>query len=216
MNKVQTQGFRMTRERTALLAVVFLLAGIPVGWWIRGFQKPMEAGSAKTESVATSAASGAGAGAPSAAQLRQMADAQAAAMVAKLNASPKNRELMTSIGNLYYDAKQYPVAIDYYQRALKETPADASVRTDMGTAYWYMGNADQAIAEFDTALGYEPNNPNTLFNRGLVKWQGKKDAAGAIADWEKLLAKNPTYDGKDKVVEMLAEVKGQAGTRPKS
>jgi tetratricopeptide (TPR) repeat protein len=77
----------------------------------------------------------------------------------------------------------------------------------MATAYWYTGNADVAIAEFNKALSYAPTNPNTLFNLGLVKWQGKKDAAGAIADWEKLLAANPNYEGRDKVEQMLAEVK---------
>ena len=51
------------------------------------------------------------------------------------------------------------------------------MRTDMATAYWYMGNADAAIAEFNTKLTYAPDNPNTLFNLGLVKWQ-RKDGRG--------------------------------------
>jgi tetratricopeptide (TPR) repeat protein len=80
----------------------------------------------------------------------------------------------------------------------------------MATAYWYMGNADTAIAEFNKALTYAPNNPNTLFNLGLVKWQGKKDIDGAVADWKKLLAANPNYQGKDKVEQMMAEAKQQA------
>jgi len=113
------------------------------------------------------------------------------------------------VGNLYYDAKQYPTAVDYYGRALKVNPADVAVRTDMGTGYWYMGEADQAIEEFNKALSYSPNNPNTLFNRGLVEWQGKKDAAGALADWRQLLAVNPDYQAKDQVNQMIAEVKGK-------
>jgi tetratricopeptide (TPR) repeat protein len=105
--------------------------------------------------------------------------------------------------------------VDYYRRTLQITPADADVRTDMGTAYWFQGNADSAIAEFDKALTYAPNNPNTLFNRGLVKWRGKKDGAGALADWNKLLAANPAYDKKTEVDKMIAEVKNQpaAGTK---
>ena len=72
--------------------------------------------------------------------------------------------------------RQYPTAVDYYARALRFRPSDAAVRTDMGTAFWYMGNADTAIAEFNKALAYAPDNPNTLFNLGLVRWKGKKDA----------------------------------------
>jgi len=135
-----------------------------------------------------------------------MADAQAAPLLDKLRADPDNPALLTTIGNLYYDAQQYPTAVDYYGRVLKSKPSDAAVRTDMATAYWYMGNADGAIAEFDKALSYEPNNSNTLFNRGLVKWQGKKDGPGALADWNKLLAVNPNYEAKDKVEQMIADV----------
>jgi tetratricopeptide (TPR) repeat protein len=127
---------------------------------------------------------------------------------------PKSADVLTSIGNIYYDAQQYPVAIDYYGRVLKTKPSDAAVRTDMGTADWFMGNADAAIAEFNKALTYAPTNPNTLFNRGLVKWQGKKDTAGAVADWEKLLAANPHYEARDKVEKMMADAKKQAGIKP--
>ena len=151
-------------------------------------------------------------------QLKAAADNQAAPMIAKLKADPKNVELLTSIGNLYYDAQQYPGAVDYYGRELQIKPSDTAVRTDLATAYWYMGNADTSIAEFNKALTYAPTNPNTLFNLGLVKWQGKHDSAGAIAEWKKLLAANPNYEGKDKVEQMLSDVEKQvaAGSGAKS
>jgi tetratricopeptide (TPR) repeat protein len=97
-------------------------------------------------------------------------------------------------------------------RRLKIAPADAGVRTDMATATWYTGNADAAIAEFNKALTYAPTNPNTLFNLGLVKWKGKADGAGAVADWQRLLAANPNYEQKDKVEAMMAEVKKASGS----
>jgi tetratricopeptide (TPR) repeat protein len=114
--------------------------------------------------------------------------------------------LLTSLGNLYYDAQQYPNAIQFYKRALAIRPADTAIRTDMGTAYWYMGNADLAIAEFDKALADAPDSPNTLFNRGLVNWKGKRDGPGAVADWKHLLAVNPNYEGKEQIDKMMAEV----------
>ena len=61
------------------------------------------------------------------------------------------------------------------------------MRTDLGTAYWYTGDADKAIASFEKALAIRPNHPDTLFNLGIVKWQGKKDPKGAVVAWEKLL-----------------------------
>lgn len=207
----QTLIENWSRERAAFLAVVCLTFGILGGWWIRGFQSPDSA--APASPVATQAP----APQPASANLdrtKAMADGQAAPLLARLQSDPANPDLLTSIGNLYYDAQQYPAAIDYYGRALTVRPTDASVRTDMATAYWYLGNADRALAEFDKALNYAPNNPNTLFNRGLVRWRGKKDAAGAIADWQNLLATNPNYAEKDKVQQLLNEAKGAQSAKP--
>lgn len=199
------------------LAVVCLLLGMAGGWLIRGSQSP-NAAAVEAASAAAPANMGAvGAvpnGQPTPEQLKMMADKQAAPLIEKLKSDPNNPELLASIGNFYYDAQQFPTAVDYYGRALKAKPSDASVRTDMATADWYMGNADAAIAEFNKALTYEPNKPNTLFNRGLVKWQGKMDINGAVADWEKLLATNPSYEGKEKVQQMIAEAKKHSGVKP--
>ena len=198
------------------LAVVCLLLGMAGGWLIRGSQTPV-APTAETASASAPAPSAMGGGMnaqPTPEQLKKMADTQAAPLIEKLKSDPNNPELLAGIGNFYYDAQQYPTAIDYYGRALKTKPADAAVRTDMATAYWYMGNADSAIAEFNKALTYEPNKPNTLFNLGLVKWQGKMDINGAVAEWEKLLKTNPNYEGKDKVEQMIAEAKKHADVKP--
>ena len=197
------------------LAVVCLLLGMAGGWLIRGSQSPTAAAPAMAAGApAPTGMGGAPSAQPTPEQLKQMADTQAAPLIEKLKTDPNNPELLASIGNYYYDAQQYPTAVDYYGRALKAKPSDASVRTDMATAYWYMGNADTAIAEFNKSLTYEPNKPNTLFNLGLVKWQGKMDIKGAVADWEKLLATNPNYEGKDKVEQMIAEAKKHTGVKP--
>lgn len=144
---------------------------------------------------------------PATPRLEDVADAQAAPLLNKLKTNPDDPGLLTSLGNLYYDAQLYPNAIQFYKRALAIRPAETAVRTDMGTAYWYMGNADLAIAEFDKALTFAPDSPNTLFNRGLVRWKGKKDGPGAIADWNQLLAANPNYEGKEQISRMMAEIR---------
>ena len=189
-------------KRAMLLGAVCLAVGLAAGWLIRGWESPV----APTAAASAQAPASTTAPSANAAQLKQQADSQAAPLLEQLKTQPDNADLLTNIGNIYYDAQLYPAAIDYYTRSLKAKPADASVRTDLGTAYWYLGNADSAIAQFDAALTYAPTNANTLYNRGLVKWQGKGDAAGATADWKKLLATNPNYEAKDKVEQMLAQV----------
>jgi tetratricopeptide (TPR) repeat protein len=143
---------------------------------------------------------------PSPQQLKDAAEQQAAPIIEKLKAEPNNPELLATVGNIYYDGKQYAAAIDYYERSLKAQPADTSVRTDLGTAYWYKGDADKAIAEFEMSLTYDPNKADTLFNLGVVKWQGKKDGRGAVAAWQKLLDVNPAYPNKDTVLQLIAQV----------
>jgi tetratricopeptide (TPR) repeat protein len=202
-----------TVRQALLLTAACLMAGIAGGWMLRDFKSPARHGSAQTATLSAPAPATPGPVAPSQlstqpadlARLKAAADAEAAPLLAQLKAAPDNPQLLTSIGDLYYDAQQYPVAIGYYARSLQAQPSDVAVRTDMGTAWWYMGNADSAIAAFNLALTYEPTNPNTLFNLGLVQLQGKHDAASAIANWKKLLAANPDYAGKAQVEQMLAQ-----------
>ncbi|MGA7242894.1 MAG: tetratricopeptide repeat protein [Terracidiphilus sp.] len=202
-----------TTQGALILMAVCLMAGVAGGWAIRGARRTAETDSARSANApqpATTSASAAQTPGPT--RLKSMADNQAGPMILRLKTEPKNTDLLVNIGNLYYDAQEYRLAVDYYRRALQIKPSDAAVRTDMATAYWYLGEADTAIAEFNKALTYAPTNPSTLFNLGLVKWQGKHDSAGAIADWKKLLATNPNYEARDKVQQMLTDVEKQTAT----
>lgn len=195
------------------LAAVCLVVGIAGGWLVRGSQGP---GTAAVQSVAaaTSSQTSPSGSQPTPEEMRRMADKQAEPLLAKLQSDPKNAELLANLGNIYFDTQQFPVAIDYYQKSLTLKPKDASVRTDMATAYWYVGSADTAIAEFNKALVDEPNKANALFNLGVVQWQGKLDVEAALATWQKLLETNPNYENKDKLLDLMAQVKKHAGMKP--
>jgi cytochrome c-type biogenesis protein CcmH/NrfG len=60
----------------------------------------------------------------------------------------------------------------------------------------------------------DPTHPQTLFNLGIVKRDGKQDYAGAVQAWEKLLASNPSYAERDNVKQMLDQLRKQIGTAP--
>jgi cytochrome c-type biogenesis protein CcmH/NrfG len=211
MSNVKKTSNDWTSFQAYALSVLCLVIGLAGGWFIRGSQT--SARPAQAVSAASSQESGVP-GQPTPEQLRHMADKQASPLLDALQQDSSNAELLAKIGNVYYDAQQYPVAIKYYQRALKVQPTDASVRTDMATAYWYTGGADTAISEFNRALADEPNKPNALFNLGVVQWQGKMDIKGALATWQRLLDTNPNYEGKSKVVELMAQVKKHSGIKP--
>src|SRR6185437_11404785 len=143
-------------RRVMLLGAVCLAVGMAAGWLIRGWDST-QAG-AQVNAANTQRAQSTPATASDPTHLKAQADAQAAPQLEQLKAKPEDAALLASIGNLYYDAQQYAIAVDYYGRSLKGNPADAAVRTDLGTAYWYQGNADAAIAQFNQALTYAPNN----------------------------------------------------------
>jgi cytochrome c-type biogenesis protein CcmH/NrfG len=143
-----------------------------------------------------------------------MDKSQATPLLEKLQSDLNNAELLASIGNVYYDTQQYPIAISYYHEALKLQPANTDVRTDMARAYWYTGDADTAMVEFKKSLSYQPNMPNTLFNLGIVEWQGKMDIHGAVDTWQKLLDANPNYEGKDKGMDLIAQAKKHSQVKP--
>jgi len=204
-----------TSVQAYVLAVICLMVGVAVGWLFRGSQSPAGTEPIQTASAAAPAGMGAGTNQqPSPEQMKKMADTTAAPQLEKLKSDPNNPDLLAAIGNIYYDVQIYPTAIEYYQRALNARPEDVPIRTDMATAYWYTGNVDGAIAEFNKALTYDPNKANTLFNLGIVKWQGKMDIDGAVAAWQKLLQTNPNYENKEKVEQMIAQAKKHSGVKP--
>src|SRR5579864_5515605 len=139
-----------------------------------------------------------------------VAEQAAAPLIEVVNKDPKDFDSLVKIGNLYYDGQQFPNAIQYYERALVIHPENPDVRTDMGTAYWYTGNAEKALAAMETSLKYRPGHPQTLFNLGWVRWQGKQDPKGAIEAWQQLLKANPDYPQRQQVEQYIVKAKEHA------
>jgi tetratricopeptide (TPR) repeat protein len=214
-----------TTVQAYTLAVITLAIGIVVGYFARGSAPVSTAG----ESAQTaSAPAGMGNAPMGSAQLPGIGSTQqqeaaspemlaktAEPLLAQLRTNPNDFDTVAKLGNLYYDGKAYPQAIEYYEKALDIQPNNVDVRTDLGTAYWYTGNADKAIASFEKALAIRPNQAATLFNLGIVRWQGKKDPKGAIVAWEKLLQTNPDYPQKDQVQKLIegAKMHGANGSK---
>jgi cytochrome c-type biogenesis protein CcmH/NrfG len=213
---------RWTSTQAYIMAVLCLLVGVAVGYLLRGSvggssaPAPVAAGAEQQQGMPPAAAGGMGQQQqqPTPEQMKAMADKQAEPLLQQLQAKPNDAALLTQVGNLYYDAHVFPVAIDYYQKTLAIDPKNAAVRTDMATAMFYSSDFDHSIAEFDHALKDDPKNGNALFNRGMVKWQGKMDVKGAVADWEQLLKVNPNYEQADKVREFIAQAKKHANIKP--
>ena len=151
---------------------------------------------------------------PSPEQMKHMAEKQAEPLLAQLKDKPNDPQLLYNVGNIYYDTQNYAEAISYYEKSLAQDPKATDVRTDMATAYFYSGDPDKALAEFDVVLKQNPNHANALFNQGMVRWKGKMDVAGAVASWKKLLQVNPNYDRRAEVETFIAQAEKHANLKP--
>lgn len=203
-----TAGANMTwtGPQAYVLAAFCLLLGVALGYLFRGSASPAASASPATATQQESPAQN-----QQAAAAAQAAVAQAAApLLEALNKDPNDYDSLVKLGNIYYDGQLFPAAIQYYERAVALHPENSDVRTDMGTAYWYTGNADKAVAEMQTSLKYRPGHPQTLFNLGWVRWQGKADPKGAVEAWQQLLKANPDYPERQKVEQYIAKAKEHA------
>lgn len=210
-NSAQPQTNSWTPTQAYVLAVICLVVGIALGYFIRGSASP----AATTPTQATQTA---GQGPMSPGRLQDVpqqqpaeaAKAAVAPLLEQLKSDPNNYDKLIEVANLYYDHSVYPEAIQYYQRALKVKGTDPNVLTDMATAMFYNGDAQGSIPVFEQALKYDPKHVNALFNMGIVKWQGLKDPKGAVAAWERLLKENPNFEGKAKVQEYIERAKAHS------
>ena len=198
----QPQPTLWTSSQTYILAAITLILGIGVGWLLHSsFTDSAVAARPAASTAVQTAPMNQATGRVSPDDVNKAA----APMLAQLQQRPNDATLLASIGNLYYDSQAYAQAIEYYRKSLALVPSNPDVRTDMGTAIWYSGDAEGALKEFATSLTYSPTHNGTLFNRGVVLWQGKHDAKAAIASWQQLLRVNPNYPERQKVETMIAQ-----------
>ena len=136
------------------------------------------------------------------------ASQQAAPLLAKLKKDPNNSALLMQIGAVYHGAHQFKDAATYYAMAVQLDSKNVAAHTKLAISLYRSGAVDPAIAELNRALSLDPKDPNSLFNLGLIRLQGKSDPKGALAAWQKLLKLNPQLDPERKaqVQKMISDV----------
>lgn len=208
----------MSSEKTATwtstqayaIACICLFMGIAIGYLVRGAGAATPPAQAQAAPPADAAAMQQQV---TPEQMKQMADTKAAPLLQQLQSDPNNPQLLAQIGNIYYDTQNFSDAIGYYGKslALREDP---NVRTDMGTAYFYAGDADHALAEFGRVLKSNPGFDNALFNTGMVKFQAKMDVNGAVAAWQEMLKLNPNHPRRAELEKLIANARQHADVKP--
>ena len=193
------------------MAVVCLLIGLAIGYLFRGSQSPAQPAQPAAIAQPSAPASAMAGHMPSLDEMKQMADRKAAPLLEKLKADPKNSDLLFQVGNLYKATHQFKEAVSYYDQALQVSPKNVAIRTEKASCMYYTGDVDGAIGQLQQSLVYAPKDANSLFNLGMIKWQGKQDGKGALAAWQQLLKANPqlSADRKAAVQRLMANVQAK-------
>ncbi|HTM32046.1 MAG TPA: tetratricopeptide repeat protein [Vicinamibacterales bacterium] len=173
-------------------SIVFGISGVLVGviiGWVLGSQQARGGRVATAAPAAQSQPAGQTAQTGSRAVPVDPERAKALESVAQQN--PKDVQPRVQLGNLYFDAEQYPQAISWYEQAFALNNRDANVSTDLGVAYYYTNQPDRAIKQFEHSLSIDPKHLKTLLNMGIVRAFGKQDLEGAAKAWEEVVAIAP-------------------------
>ncbi|HEY6446445.1 MAG TPA: tetratricopeptide repeat protein [Acidobacteriaceae bacterium] len=194
-------------KRVYVMAAICLVAGLGIGYLLPGSSPPASplAGSSPS---ATAAAPMRDPHAITMADMKGMADAQAAPLLAKLKSDPNNVTLLCEVGATYHVAHQFHDAAAYYGKAEELEPGNVAIRTKLASSLFRDGDADGAIAQLNEALKSEPGNANALYDLGIIRLQGKGDGRGAVAAWQQLLKANPqlSADRRAAVAKLMADV----------
>jgi len=176
------------KPESIVAGIAGALFGLLCGWMIGAQQVSPAQAPAAAQAAASAPATGGGAQG-STAQPLDVARSQALEKEAAAN--PRDAEVRTQLGNLYFDAERYVDAARWYEASLQLAPANPDVSTDLAVSYYYSNQVDRALAQFARSLEINPKHTKTWLNLGIVRAFGKQDLAGAGEAWSQVVALAP-------------------------
>jgi tetratricopeptide (TPR) repeat protein len=172
------------KAESVAFAVAGMCFGIILGWVLATQE-------ASRSPLALPATAPAAAPATNQRQAPALDQARVKTLQAAIEKDPKNAANYAQLANVYFDAEQYPSAIDNYERSLKLNPNDPDVSTDLGVSYFYTNRTDEALAQFERSLKISPNHTKTLLNKGIVLAFGKENLEAAAREWKRVVELAP-------------------------
>ena len=198
----------MTRD-AVVFGVSGTLFGLLMGWIIGSQQAPRVA--VPAPQTASSAPSAPGTQQPQAAPEPVLDERRAADLEKSAGERPKDSSVRAQLGDVYYDARRFPQAIQWYEAALQLDPKNVNVSTDLAAAYYYMNDFDRALKQIDHSLGIDGKHAKTLLNQGIILAFGKHDLAGAKASWERVVQMAPGTEEAARARQGLDAITSPAG-----
>lgn len=112
------------------------------------------------------------------------------------------------LGNFAYDHQRWSEAIRKYQEAIGAGIDNADVHTDLGNAYRFSGQPEEALNQYTIAQRLNPQHENSLFNQISLFTEALNQPGRAVPVCEEFLRRFPTSDKIPAVQQQLARAKG--------
>ncbi len=119
-------------------------------------------------------------------------------------------EAAVVLGNFAYDHQRWPEAIRHYQEAIASGIDNADVHTDLGNAFRFSGQPEQALNQYTVAQRLNPQHENSLFNQISLFTETLNQPGRAVPICEEFIRRFPNSDKLPAVREQLARAKGTA------
>ena len=117
-------------------------------------------------------------------------------------------EAAVRLGNFAYDHQRWPEAIRRYEEAIANGADNADVHTDLGNAFRFSGQPEQALQQYTIAQKLNPQHENSLFNQISLFTEVLNEPARAVPICEEFIRRFPSSDKVPAVQQQLARARG--------
>jgi cytochrome c-type biogenesis protein CcmH/NrfG len=117
------------------------------------------------------------------------------ALMAKLQADPKDTQTLIDLGNVYYNGADYATSGTFFDKALAVDPKNVDALLGRGATAYNVG--DRAVAEKDwqAAIAADPTNADAHYYLGFLYLdQASPDIAKVKVEWNKVIELAPGSD----------------------
>ena len=117
-------------------------------------------------------------------------------------------EAAVTLGNFAYDHQRWPEAIRRYQEAIASGIDNADIHTDLGNAFRFSGQPEQALNQYTIAQKLNPQHENSLFNQISLFTEVLNEPVRAVPLCEEFIRRFPSSDKVPALQQQLARTKG--------
>lgn len=110
------------------------------------------------------------------------------------------------LANWNYDRQNWSHAIEHYEQAIARGTDNPDVRTDLGNCFRFVGQAQQALEQYEIAQKENPQHENSLLNQAGLFAEVLHDKARALSIAREFIARFPQSPRAESARKLILEL----------